>query len=244
VTASFNSTALEVTEGGVVAPVIEFSGPYYGTIRYTIRGTAASGDYQTLSGIVNVAGTSATIPISFNDNQMIGQLKHLTLTLEAGPGILLGSGSETIITITENDAAWQGSFMTGSSLVGFVMTLTQSGGAYSATLRGDLPGLFPTSDVPVSLQWTENEFIASALNIPVPPEATLLGLPFNMTLELQAANGMPDQSVSPVQIEGSSLLISTVPGKPFLSTTNAGTFILLRPPSAPSTNEIDLVNLN
>jgi hypothetical protein len=240
VTASFNSTAFEVSEGGMISPVINFSGPYSGTLRYTISGTADSGDYQTLSGEVTVHGTSAVIPITLEDNKMISQLRHLTLTLEAGPGLQLGSGSETIITITENDAVWEGSFMSGDTLIGFSLSIQQSNGVYMATLQGEPSGFFPTDEIPVSLVLTEDVFSAAATDVAMAPEATLLNLPMSLTLILDAANGAANQLVSATQIKGTGTIISEVPGKPHLSSTSAGTFILFRPPAAPSTAEIEL----
>lgn len=240
VTASFNSTAFEVGEGGMISPEIHFSGPYFGTLRYTISGTADSGDYQSLSGEVTVRGTSVTIPITLEDNQIISQLRHLTLTLEAGPGLQLGSGSETIITITENDAVWEGSFMSGDTLLGFSLFIQQSNGVSMATLQGEPSGFFPTNEIPVSLILTEDVFAATAADVAMAPEATLLGLPMNLTLILDAANGVANQLVSAIQIEGSGTIHSEVPGKPHLSSTSAGTFVLFRPPAAPSTAEIEL----
>lgn len=240
VTASFNSTAFEVSEGEMIAPVINFSGPYFGTLRYTISGTADSGDYQTLSGEVNVRGNSAVIPITLEDNRIISQLRHLTLTLEAGLGLQLGSGSETIITITENDAIWEGSFMSGDTLLGFSLSIQQSNGVYMATLKGEPSGFFPTDETPVSLVLTEDVFSATATGVAMAPEATLLGLPMSLTLMLDAANGVTDQLVSATQIEGTGTIITEVPGKPHLSSTSVGTFTLFRPPAAPSTAEIEL----
>jgi hypothetical protein len=241
ISASFNSAALQVTEGGVVSPTITFSAPYHGIVRYTISGTAMSGDYVTLSGEVFVNGTSATIPVTLLDNESIGTLRYLTLTLQAGPGLQLGAGSATTITIEENDADWQGTFVTGGASLAFVLRIQEVNGAKMASLKGTGPGLFPTTEVPAGLLFTGSQFAASVGNLPVAAGATLLNEPMSLSLFLSAMNGITNQVVSAAQVRGTGSLVSAVPGKPFLATTNFGTFVLLKPPVQPSTNQVELV---
>jgi len=47
-----------------VTAVIVFNAPFVGTLRYTVSGTAAAGDYEPLRGEVAVNGTTATIPVT------------------------------------------------------------------------------------------------------------------------------------------------------------------------------------
>lgn len=241
ISASFNSTALQVTEGGVVSPTITFSAPYHGIVRYTISGTAAAGDIVQLTGEIFVNGTSATIPVTALDNQSIGNLRYLTLTLQAGPGLQLGAGSATTITIDENDADWQGTFVTGGASVAFVLQIQEANGARTASLKGTGPGLFPTTEVPAALLFSTSQFAASVEDMPVAASATLLNEPMNLSLFLSAQNGIADQIVSATQVRGTGSLITTVPGRPILTRTNFGTFVLLKPPVKPSTNQVDLV---
>ena len=243
ITVSFVSTAFQVTEGGMVSPTITFSAPLFGIVRYTVSGTAASGEYVTLSGEVFVNGTTATIPVTFLDNKSIGQLRYLTLTLQAGPGYRLGASSQTTITIDENDAEWQGSFLTDETALGFVLKIQESNGVKMASLKSDGFGFFPTNEIPVSLLTsTPSEFMTTVNGIPIPAGATLLNEPMSLSLFLGAMNGMNNQSVSPTSVQGVGTLISAVPAKPHLNTTNVGTFLLLKPPVKPSTNLVDLVN--
>jgi hypothetical protein len=188
-----------------------------------------------------VNGTTATIPVSLKDNETIGQLKHLTLRLEAGPGYQLGAGSTTTIAIEENDANWQGLFRTEDATLGFLLTIHQSNGVHMASLKSDGFGFFPSTPTPVTLLFTANQFSAAASGIPMPAEATLLNEPMLLSLSLSATSGVTNQSVSPTLIEGVGTLISTVPSRPHLNTTNAGTFRLLKPPVSPSTNQVELV---
>jgi len=240
VSASFNSTALQATEGGVVLPTIHFSAPYHGIVRYTISGTAMSGDYVSLSGQVFVNGTTATIPVTLLDNQNIGQLRYLTLTLEGGPGLQLGAGNSTTINILENDADWQGSLMTDNATVGFVLRIQEANGARAASLRSDGFGFFPTNETPASISFTENFFAAVSGGVPVPASATLLNTAMSLTLAISAQNGLTNQSVSPTLIKGVATLTALVPALPHLSTTNFGTFLLVKPPVKPSTNDVQL----
>jgi hypothetical protein len=238
----FSTVAFQVVEGDTVLPMLVLNQPFNGIVYYTVSGTAMSGDYLTLSGQVTVNGTMATIPVSFTDNDMIGRLKYLTLRLDAGAGYELGAGTSTTILIEENDAEWQGSFVTGDAALGFVLSVQKSNGVYMAALRGDGAGLFPTTEVPASLTFTEDNFAATSINVAIPAGATLLNEPMNLTLFLNAMNGVTNQSVSPTLVTGAGSLITELPAQPHLNTTNAGTFSLIRPPVAPATNEVQLVN--
>lgn len=62
-----------------------------------------------------------------------------------------------------------------------------------------------------------------------------------LQLHLEASNAATDQTVGPDLIEGVGYLISTYPAQPDLTTTNYGTFTLLKLALAPSTNQVDLV---
>jgi hypothetical protein len=239
----FSTVAFQVVEGDTALPMLVLSRPLNGIVYYTVSGTAMAGDYMQLSGQVMVNGTTATIPVSLTDNDMIGQLKHLTLRLEAGAGYQLGAGSATTITIEENDADWQGAFTTADATLGFILRIEESNGVHTAALKGDGTGFFPTNEVPTALNFTANGFAATVMNIPIPAEATLLDEPMKLTVLLNAMNGVTNQSVSSAFIEGVGSLIAEIPAQPHLNTTNTGTFTLLRPPVAPSTNEVELVNV-
>jgi len=242
ISASFNSTALQVTEGGVVSPTITFSVPYHGIVHYTISGTAAAGDYISLSGEVFVNGTSATIPVTALDNQSIGQLRYLTLTLQAGPGLQLGAASATTITIDENDADWRGTFRARGANLGFVLTIKQLNGSPMAALSSDRLGFFPDNESSVAVTLLSGVFQANASGIPFDGSTTPFGTPVQLQLHLEASNTVANQSVGPDLIEGVGYLISTYTAQPQLTTSNYGTFTLYKPAIAPSTNQVDLVD--
>ena len=239
---TFTTTAFQVVEGDTVNTMLVLSQPFQGWIYYTISGTAAAGDYQSLSGSNYVNGTTVTIPVSLTDNNQIGQLKYLTLRLGDGPGYALGRNTSTTITIGENDAEWKGSFITDGATLGFTLMIDESNGVYQATLKGDSSGFFPTGEIPTAISLTANAFSATAENIPVSANATLLNTPANLTLYLSAMNGVTNQSIGETQIQGAGKLLVQYTGQPQLDTTNLGTFLLLKPPVAPSTNQVQLVN--
>jgi hypothetical protein len=232
-----------VVEGDTVLPTLVLSQPFNGIVHYMVSGTAMSGDYLTLSGQVAVNGTTATIPVSLTDNDMIGQLKYVTLRLEASAGYQLGAGAATTITIEENDADWQGSFSTEDATLSFLLTIQESNNVHTASLKSAGFGYFPVTPTPMTLLFTTNQFLASASGIPMPAGATLLNEPMTLSLSLTAMNGLTNQSVSATEVEGMGTLISLVPAKPHLNTTNSGVFRLLKPPVAPSTNEVELVTV-
>lgn len=243
VTASFSVATVDGEEGTIASPMIVFSSPVFGTVRYVLGGTAAAGDFVTLSGEVAVNGSSAVIPITLTDNEQISQLRYLTLTLEPGSGYQLGAISQSTVNIFENDADWQGTLTLDDANVGFVLRVLGSNGVHMASVRSDGVGLLPTSEVPASILLDANHFTLAASGIPIPAADTFLDADVTLTLSLSAANGVTNQLVTGSQIEGDATLRSQVSGKAYLNTTNSGTFVLMKPITAPGTNDVNLVNL-
>ena len=240
VIASFVTTAFRVIEGETVTPTVTFNAPFFGTIRYTVSGTAGSGDFTPLSGEVLVNGTTAVIPVTLADNLSIGELKFLSLRLEAGPGYRLGTTSQSTVTIDENDAEWQGSFVSRKTALGFVLPIRHSAEGHDAALKSEEFGFFPTNEFPAQITFTPDAFSVLAAGIPIPPEATLLNSRMVLTFQLNANNGVINQLVTPDRVEGMANLVIQVPDKPYLNATNEGTFLLVKPPVRPSTNQVQL----
>jgi len=239
---TFTTTAFQVVEGDTVNTTLVLSQPFQGWIYYAVSGTAGAGDYQALNGSNYVNGTTLTIPVSLTDNNQVGQLKYLTLQLEAGPGYSLGQNRSTTITIEENDAAWQGTFTPDNATLRFSLVIDDLNGAYQATLMGNGTGFFPTNVVPAAINFAQDSFAVTVDGIPVAASATLFHTPANLTLYLNAMNGAAGQRVSPTQIQGTGELIAQYAGQPQLNTTNLGTFLLLKPPVIPSTNQVQLTS--
>lgn len=240
VTAGFDFTRIQADEGTLAVATIIFNGPFVGTVRYALSGTAESGDYVSLSGEVEVDGTTVRIPIQLSDNHTVQELRFLTLTLEPGSGYLLGAVRSSTIQIMENDAPWQGTLVAGEASVGFTLLMLRSNGVYQASLKSEKAGLFPTQGSPASVAWTPELFSAGAEDVQLPPESTLLNTPVSLSLSLLARQGVTNQSIAPTLISGEAVLLTQYHGLPHLNTTNYGTFLLTRPAIKPSSREIPL----
>jgi hypothetical protein len=234
----FAETGYLAAEGEQLLPLLEFNRPFTGVVHYRVDGT---GGYLPVPGLLQANGPTAVIPLSLTDNNEIGQLKHLSLILESGPGYQLGQVSRTTVTIDENDAQWEGQFAGEGGVLPFKLTMLESGNLVSASLHGDAYGFFPTNAVPATVTSTEDSFTAVVSGISLPAEATLLGAALELTLELRAANGEPDQGVSWGKIRGLATLITHIPALPHLDTTNRGSFLLLKPQVDPATNDLSVV---
>jgi len=239
----FATTAFEILEGGALNPVLRLSAPFQGMVRYTVSGTAASGDYVALSGEVLVDGVSAEIAVVTRENEQIGELRNLTLSLAAGAGYQVGRSAQTTIDIKENDAEWQGQLEAGQVEMGFVLSIIEGTSGRSGALVSNGLGLVPAGVYPAQIATTQTSFSTSVTGIPLDAEASLVGEPMALSLELQAQSGVEGQLVAASRIEGSYTLSTMVPSRPHLSRSRTGRFVLLKPPGKPSTQELELVDI-
>jgi hypothetical protein len=239
--AGLDSSALTVTEGeNGVGPVVEFNGIYTGTI--TCIWTDEQGNSWTNQVAVNGTTTVLPVPSSYlGDNTAIGQLKSLTVQLEGGAGFALGATTQNRVTIEENDANWRGMLQTSNGPLDFTLTLLQTNGGLQGTLQSDGFGFFPTN-VPAQLTFTENAFTLVATNMPLPVLTAYAGMGFTnyLDLRLDATNSASETNVNPTQIQGVATLVSRAPGRSYLDAAVFGPFVLLKPPTAPSTNDVPL----
>ncbi len=240
---SFPSTSLEINEGDSASLTVNFSRAYFGTIRYSIGGTTSPVDHPGLNGEVEVNGaTSVVIPIELADNDAISQLKQLVLTLEAGSGAVVNSSYESTVTIVDNDADWRGTFIDADAAVGFVLRILQSDGPVTATLVSDGVGLIPVGEHNAVITFSTDVFSSTTSPVDMDTDNTFQNLPARLKLGLSAANGQSGQEVTPTRVNGAASLIIEYPGRSHLNRTNVGTFVLFKPPVAPSTNKVQLVN--
>jgi hypothetical protein len=240
----FESLAFQVVEGETAQPVITFSRPFTGTIRYRVSGKAGAGDYAPLTGEVQVLGNSSVvIPIQLIDDGELGTLRDLILTLESGEGYLVDAGNATTtLTIEENDARWQGSLFLEGAVLGFQLKIIQSEGTVSATLEASGSGLFPEVARPVSMVFTDDTFSADCEDLPLDASASLMNLPAFQDLRLNAMNGLENQRVETTEVRGAAALSTRYPAGSHLNVTNIGTFLLWRPPARTGTNEVELLS--
>lgn len=241
VVANFSTTAFEVTEGETAFAIITFSAPFTGTLRYTLSGTATSDDFEELSGEIFVSdNTQALIPVTIKENTSIDPVRNLILTIQADGGAVPGLVSQFEILVKDADARWEGSFLSGAASIPFTLDLIRTGGATQGFLIGGPFGFLPEESAPTTVAVTSGSFAATAANIPMPAEATLLNLPALLQLELIAVDGEPDEEVGADFIQGRASLTTAYPGNAHLNTTAEGMFLMQRTPPPPSTNEITL----
>jgi len=267
-TAGLSSPASTVYEGTAGGAVVAFNGLYTGTLSYTWGGTEGT---NTGTVQVNGTTAIIPIPASFmTDNGVIGQLQYLTLQLEAGSGFALAGKTQSSIIVEQNNAAWEGTLIfanglagTGTSMltnssgsgytnvtlpqnanmtIGFTLEILQSSSGFQGQIESDGYGFFPTNAL-VQLTFTTDTFSAVSTNIPLPAltDSPLFSGPNHIDLRLDADNSQTNQSVSPTEISGVATLVSVVPGQPYLDTALSGTFVLLKPAAAPSTNNVPLI---
>ncbi len=239
--AGFDSAETSAEEGTSAAGVlVVFNSIFTGTLDYTW--TDESGTIHV--GTVEVDGTTVVIPLPaafLDDDTGIGQLEHLVLVLDGGSGDLQTGDTESRITIEENDADWRGMIETDGGRLGFTLTMLQTDGAFNGRIQSEGFGFFPTNAL-VQLAFAEDTFTAVATNIPLPvfegdPEQHFINY---LDLRLDAANPPGETTVGSDRIEGEATLVVKVPGQPYLDAAQTGPFVLFRPPTAASTNEVPL----
>ncbi len=240
----FATTAFQVTEGETAFPVITFSAPFTGTLRYTISGTATTDDFGQLTGEIQVVNsTTASLPITVADNETIDPLRVLILTLEADDGVRVGLSSRLVVTIEDRDARWEGTFFSekGNASLPFSLEIIRTGATTEGRLVGGSSHFFPEGPFSGTIAThTSTAFLASIEGIPLPAGSTLLGLPAEMALFLNAVHGENGYAVGDHFIHGEALLRTSYPGHPHLTTANAGSFIMQRVPPPPSEREVEL----
>lgn len=102
------------TEGSPHSVQITLDKPYTGVVKYAIvpanTTATAPGDFTALSGTVNVAGTTASIPITWTDDLTLKTDRVLSLDVIAlsADGYRAGGNSRHVIRLAENDAWWNG----------------------------------------------------------------------------------------------------------------------------------------
>jgi hypothetical protein len=242
----FEDAEINLDEGNqTIVLTIRFNGHYRGTLTYTVEGTGID-SIDGLTGTVEVDGTSATITITLHDNATIDQLRYVSISLQGTSELSLGSPSAATVNILENDAVWQGILETETGTLGFQLQLVDNG----ATLLGEFGsggfGFFPSNPLPAQVSLSDQAFAANITNITISADTTLLNTPMELELALFADENLVGggiQTVDDDYIEGQGTLIIAIPFMPYLNATNQGTFVLQKPPVAPSTNEVELVDI-
>jgi hypothetical protein len=183
---------------GTYAVPITISEPFSGTIRYEIAAAStaqSNSDFVPISGMLQVNGTSASIPITLIDDLLIKDARVIFLDLkpDSSGRYRRGGLMRHIIRLEDNDGCWAGVFkdvltytnqagvrtnVAGFSELGFRLKLLRQGAITQASLictnpPGSRPqgvGLVPTGEWPMqSLVFGTNSLDALSAEIPVPP---------------------------------------------------------------------------
>jgi hypothetical protein len=241
IVAQFANTSLQITEGGTVEAVIQFNSPFTGTLNYRVEGPA-SGYVGPLSGSVTVNNaTTAKIALQIGDNLTVDELSFLSLIIDAGGALRAGPDSQALITIRDNDALWDGGFVGDGLEFAFKYRRTRSGGTEQAAVISDGTGLIPAGEYPAQVGAPGQPFPATVV-ISLPGTASALNLASTLSLLLEAQPGVGDDVLTEDEVLGAATVTSSYAGNAHLNSTRTGRFILQRPPSAPSTSEVELVN--
>lgn len=170
---------------GAANIVLKASRPFFGTIRYEVSaltnvmmGPVLNPDIGTLSGQVEMAGTSAVIAVPIMDDFDLEEPKALTLDLvyDESLGYTPGPNFRTMLILYDDDAFWNG-VMRGTRAaegeVPFRMALARRDGQLSATLVSSSntardSSAFPPGNWPVSSTWDGTVFSAESEAIPMP----------------------------------------------------------------------------
>jgi len=262
-TVSFATDLVTLNEGdGTYSVPITLSAPYFGTLRYQIGtdSTAASQgptpDYQPVSGMVQVGGTSAVIPLQFVDDLLIRDTRVLYVDLKNDTAGLYRRGATIrhTILLEDNDAYWNGVMKdiysytnamgvttnaVGFNELGFRLKLLQQAGAAQASLVStDDPDsrVRGVGTIPVG-EWPMETFVLGAdsldaASMPIPmPGTTLFPTSLNRTLAFQAQPAFEyAYGFNDNRIIGdfTDTLFAADGSSQHLERTNRGVFILLK----------------
>ncbi|MCI0534425.1 MAG: hypothetical protein L0Z50_04280 [Verrucomicrobiales bacterium] len=236
--ATFDATDYLVREGGPFSARVNFTAPFNGLIRYTVRGT----DFNQ-SGEVAVNGMTAAIPVNLPpDDDQVNSLKLFTLELVSiEPALPSGANSRSVITLEDNDSTWAGMLQRGAISLPFTLEILKQSNTTLARATSDGAGLFPPGTFPAaSFVFESQRFSATFPNVPLPAESTPLGAATTLTLTLSADSSVEGSVILPNEIQGTYALATTVASQPHFNTATTGQFLLLQRPPAPAPDKVAL----
>ena len=255
-TAGFSMSDIVVEEGGGSAQVVvTFSEPYTGPLRYRWNGSIVPGEggFGSLSGVVQVNGTTAVITLAIPDNGTLDEIRQLSISIALGAdtGYELGGDGEdpttARITVIDDDAMWAGTLHHKGEAIPLLLELVKNGATWSGKILSDGTGLFPANPTGIplgSVVFSETSLSAVASGIVVAAsDDNALSSDATLSFTLSANSATAGQSVSGEQIVGNASIGIAKPGSPHLNVTLAdGAFALVRQVVTPPSTEVDLSN--
>lgn len=260
------SSSAEEGEDADVRVRLGFTKPYTGDLVFEISGTADAGDGVPpgqcwrpfgenlrcrVSGVENAY--EAEVRVVLLDDLELEELESLSLRLESdhpGVGYELLDGAEHIVQIADDDAVWDGMFVSEEQQLAFTMEVRRQGEQVNALLLPRAGGLLSdaaSGPLPVALSQSDSLFQASVSGIAISGARTPSGSAAEVDLVLHATPSTGQlgrgQIVGDVALGSSSALVLRVVGQPHLTRTLAGSFVLNRRPPKPNTTPVELVTL-
>jgi hypothetical protein len=205
---NFAATQSSAKEGdGVHQVQLTFSRAFSGQIRYRVShlSTASATTDFAVTGIVDVNGTTAVIPIPLLDDLVIENVEFLVLDLEADPEKYLpGGASRHTVLLYDNDNYWSGVLRNENTEHAFRLRLLRhatmvEGALVSSLDTNSTTGVNGVGTIPpgtwslTTAQLTSTHFEAVSVPIPVGASTLFGSSTLNRVLKLVAK---PDQSGS------------------------------------------------
>jgi hypothetical protein len=251
VKANFESNQSSAREGdGTIFIPITFSRAFRGTLRYSVASgsTAVAGvDFGALSGLLDVDGTSAAIPVSLLDDLLIEDVKLLVIDLVSDPenGYQTGGASRATLLLYDNDATWSGVLREEGSEQSFRLRMLKQGTTVQAALISKFdtnnPALMqgigsipPGEWTMASTALTTNSFATVSTPIPM-GSSTLFGeAPLNRIVSLNSEPGADGKNPGTNYLFKPNLIIGTFtdrfaaenPNQQYLAREASGIFVL------------------
>jgi hypothetical protein len=244
---------------GTIAPVELVINRFYGgSVLIRVSGTADENDHglSCAGDLCTVSPAGGTIQVPIEDDTEVEVVEWLALRLEPGPGYEVGSVSEHVITIDDNDRVWEGVFTTAGEEVGFTVELIQMDGDMAGHLLPEGSGMVASAAMglnegqlafDVAFDDSAGTFSAMLPELPLAEDQTLLRTPGTFQLVLEASN--TTGKVTADQVEGRADLGSPTVMKfryasqPHLDRDVSGSFVLKQQPATPSDAEVTLENI-
>jgi hypothetical protein len=251
--AAFTNSISQAIEGtGNHAVYVTFDRPFTGNLNYTIsaQSTAVAGqDYQALSGVVAVAGTSAQIVVTPLEDRVVRPERVLLLNLTQVAGYRIGIQSSHVVRITDDDAYWSGTLKDKYAARNFRLLITVSNGVSLASfVAGEgfdgLPSVTNAPGTSISQGLVSAGSYSAVVHSNSPASFWITSpqlsagnggifaanVPLARTIDLLAVATNSFQVVSPTTVIGAyteRIGVSNTTAS-YLDRTNTGAFVLVR----------------
>ena len=260
---NFDKLSISAQEGDTALVEIQFTKSYTGALTVALTGTLLDEDHglscttdgdETLCSVPVAGGDTPQIEIPLSDNGFIEEMKWLGIQLKPVDGAYqVGALAQCIVAISDNDTVWDGVFTTQGEEIGFSIEVIRQGAVVTGRLQAEGGGILPAGaenlneqerEFSVYFDVNEESFSATLPEVTLPGADTLLNAEGKLWLELEASSSTGKVSADSVQGDkdkgSASTLHMTFPGYPHLDQDIAGSFVIQRRPTAPSSQEVSL----